>query len=82
MILTTCIWLITKVKEGFSKRPIEKRRGCDRLPAKWQAGQKPTKNNWLHVKENFKSVEIAVFGLFKISQERTALKKYRLNEKQ
>jgi hypothetical protein len=66
MILTTCIWLITKVKEGFSKRLIEERRGCDGLPAKRQAEQKPTKNNLLHVKENFKSVEIAVFGLFRI----------------
>jgi hypothetical protein len=66
MMLTTCIWLTTKVNEDFSERPFEKRLGCGGLPRKLLAEQESTKNNWLHVKENFKSGGIAVFGLFKI----------------
>ena len=70
MTLTTCIWLTTKVNEDFSERPFEKRLGCGGLPRKLQVEQESTKNNWLHVKENFKSAEVAVFGLFKIPGER------------
>ncbi len=74
MMLTTCIWLTTKVNEDFSERPFEKRLGCGGLPTKLLAEQESTKNNWLHVKENFKSAEVAAFGLFKIPGERDGSK--------
>jgi hypothetical protein len=60
-----------KVMEGSSEKPIKKRDGYGGLPAKSQAGQECTKNNWLHVKGNFKSAKVAVFRLFSTSLSRS-----------
>lgn len=64
MMPTTYTSPTMKVMEGSSEKPIKKRDGCSGLPTKSEAGQEYMKNNWLHVKVNFKSVDVAVSGLF------------------
>jgi hypothetical protein len=55
-----------RVKEDFFARAMERRHGCGELPPRLQAEQQPTKNNSLHVKENFKNAEVVVFGRFRV----------------